>query len=80
MCSFLLLVYEWGWVLNVGHCETIFMLPRQVLRTFDKLISSSVTANMEQAGVKVTKRTQVSARMIVLVFVRVHQTKLQLIQ
>lgn len=41
--------------------ETIFMLPLQVLRTFDKLISSSVTANMEQAGVKVTKRTQVSA-------------------
>lgn len=33
----------------------------QVLRTFDKVISSNVTANMEQAGVKVLRKTQVSA-------------------
>jgi hypothetical protein len=30
-----------------------------VLRTFDKLISANVTANMEQAGVKVMKKTKV---------------------
>lgn len=31
----------------------------QVLRTFDNLISSSVTHNMEMAGVQVHKKTQV---------------------
>lgn len=43
----------------LGSDTSILIRYDEVLRTFDKLISSTVTANMEQAGVTVTKRTRV---------------------
>lgn len=45
----------------LGSDTSILIRFDEVLRTFDHIISSTVTANMEQAGVKVCKKTQVKS-------------------
>ncbi|KAK7483158.1 hypothetical protein BaRGS_00025562 [Batillaria attramentaria] len=45
----------------LGSDTSILIRFDEVLRTFDHLISSTVTANMEQDGVKVCKKTQVKS-------------------
>lgn len=46
---------------SLGSDTSILIRYDEVLRTFDPLVSSNVTANMEHAGVKVMRRTQVKS-------------------
>ncbi|PVD18283.1 hypothetical protein C0Q70_20832 [Pomacea canaliculata] len=45
----------------LGSDTSILIRFDEVLRTFDKVISKTVTSNMEQAGVNVCKKTQVKS-------------------
>lgn len=46
---------------SLGSDTSILIRYDQVLRTFDPIVSSNVTTNMEHAGVKVMRRTQVTS-------------------